>query len=296
MSYTYYTFDFQFVNRDGKAEKGFFKKKGVVEGGGISLDGMKIRYEDMYKVFRQHDKLLFVLYPAIAFAKELQKHILSGTNSLIIEIGMDAILDVKSLIDQRFSLEKANKHREELKAEGKEALFKTTPCPRCKSTVDLSMKKSTPYTFCEYCELVFSKLGQSIVNSEDFKICPECSYFNRVQYFPDAEFYYYGAEDNANFFGKKYYCDTCAQRDFKRQIVKNAPFLLAIPHTLRKKMQLESNIHPTLHEVTQANLLAQDGKLEEAEVLYLSLSLHNEFHPAVYYNSSVNHQLLSHFA
>jgi hypothetical protein len=146
------------------------------------------------------------------------------------------------------------------------------------------MKKSTPYTFCEYCELVFSKLGQSIVNSEDFKICPECSYFNRVQYFPDAEFYYYGAEDNANFFGKKYYCDTCAQRDFKRQIVKNAPFLLAIPHTLRKKMQLESNIHPTLHEVTQANLLAQDGKLEEAEVLYLSLSLHNEFHPAVYYN------------
>jgi hypothetical protein len=282
MGYVYYAFGFNFVKRNGK-KTGRLRLNGVLDSKGITFDGIRLNYQDFFKVMRQHNRLLFILYPAIAFPKALNDFILPDTNSFIVDVAEENVFLLKSHIDQHYSKLSAEAHREKLKAEGKENYFKTVSCPRCDSTIDLSLKKSSPYVFCQYCELVFSKHGKSVMNTDDYKICPECEYFNRVQYFPDAEVYYYRSE-SAFHFGSKYHCDSCAQADFERQIWRNLPYLLALPQTFMKKMKIDGNTHPTLKDVMQAVLYAQRLEIEQAEALFQSLSIYNEWHPAVYYN------------
>ncbi len=282
MNYIYFSFGFNFTDRNGK-KIGRMRRNGVLDGKGISFDGFRLNYEDFFKVMRQHEQVLFVLYPALGFPKELNEYIFKETNSFIIDVAPESVFMLKAYIDQYYSKKECQAHRQQLKSEGKEHYFKAIPCPRCEASVDISLKKSSPYIYCKYCELVFNKYGQSILSADDYKICPECSYFNRVRHFPDAEAYWYRSE-SAFHFGSKYYCDSCAEADFQVQISKNFPYLIALPHTISKKLKIDSEKHPTLSDVKMAVFYAQRHEIDKAEALFQSLNLHNEWHPAVYYN------------
>jgi hypothetical protein len=60
--------------------------------------------------------------------------------------------------------------------------------------------------------------------------------------------------------------------------------LIALPHTISKKLKIDSEKHPTLSDVKMAVFYAQRHEIDKAEALFQSLNLHNEWHPAVYYN------------
>jgi len=284
MGYTYYNFKFRFLNEEGKP-KSTFAQRGIVDEKGVwfSEDAL-LRYVDIYDIIREHNYLVFVLYPAIAAHHTVTDNVLPESNSIVLDVPKDQAFQIKAIMDERFTAKRAKKRFAELEASNQAKHFKTVKCPRCRSTIDLTFKKNTPYAYCDNCELVFNQHRHIMPNTEEHKICPECGYFNRVQYYPNAQMYFYG-EEKAFSNEEVFCCDSCADRLFQENIRKNTLFLVGLPKTLKIKFMQLSNTPPTLKGMTEANRIAfEGGDMAKAFRTYQSLILHNEFYPGVHYN------------
>ncbi len=282
MPSSYLNFRFHFLNEEGKKQS-IIPLNGRADGeSGLRLTEYAIPIEDIVHVYRHQEKLAVILKPYLALPKNLAVNVLPETSALLIEVADGFAFNVKSAIDQHLSRLHIAQARMRWEAEGKGKLFRTITCPVCEATTDTTAIFSE-YIYCHYCTTIFNQYRQLLLKSEQYNICPRCNYYGRLQMYPEVRFFWLPKEKEFSF-GENYICDTCAGRTYDETIWRNALYLVGLPFTLYLKYMMSKEQDPILTEMAQANRLAQDGNMVEADVLYSAMLLRNANHPGLLYN------------
>jgi len=275
-----FDFDFRFLNTNNKPTS-FFDKQGSIEDEGVYFDGEMLAFEDIQEVVRYRNRLSFIMEADARTA--VDEFLLPHFNGFIIRVEEDEAFDIKSMIDRKYTEIQVEERKEELKSQGELHNFRKAECPTCRSHLDLSYIKPTKYIFCRYCDSIFNKYG-NYTDLNDYKICPVCSYYNRLQVTPKVEAYFYGKDDKAFSFEKTYQCDSCTERELRPRFWKNVPFLVGAFADFIAKNRIETDIDSSYAELTKANLLGYWGQIEEAKPLYESMFLYVKDQPGVLYD------------
>lgn len=284
MPISYVNFRFRFYDNNGKTSS-FFPLQGRVDKEGISFEDETLWFVDISRVHLYHHKLVILLKPFIAIGKRVSDNILKETNCIALDIAepQDVAFDVKASIDQRLSKMYVQRIEKELKKDGLQRFFRQSHCPVCDSHIDLSLRKDTPLVYCPYCLNVFDKHGNILPDTEDYNICPECGYYNRLRERTEFHFYALRSERKAHI-KKRYCCDTCSERDISENLWKDALYLAALPNLLYQGFRNRRGGNPIYEQLTLANRYAQDGNFEKAHQIYTVLMLRNDGHPGIHLN------------
>ncbi len=281
MPSSYSNFRFRFINRWGSAATLFSANGRVDRENGIDLGGSQLQYDDLSDTLLDGNRVGLVLKPYLTLTRPLTDQLQANSTVLVIEIMDDFAFNIKSAIDQNRTSLAMEQLQHAGEAMGKPNLFRKIACPECYAQTDVS-NLASPWIYCHYCETIFNQFQQTLGKSEKYRLCPICQYYNRVQLFPEARFYFTPKESRASY-QEIECCDTCAQRLYETIVWKNAPFLFALPATWYLRFMYTDDRDPALAELAQANRLAQDGDLKQADVLYSSMVLRNENHPGLRY-------------
>jgi hypothetical protein len=255
----------------------------TIDEDGIVLNEEKIDFSDIYEVKWHDEQIAIEFYPYMALSKTLTDNIIRPTTALIIGIEDDMMTEVQQLLIQYLTTYQLHQIKNELENQGRVDEFRAEQCPVCKAMLDLTGYTPTNYIYCKHCETIFDKLRQPIPHSQNYKICPACDTYGRVQKF--TEFSCYVLKNERRFGVTQHeFCDTCAERLVDKILWKNALFLLGLPSTILMRTKAAENRSAFYAELSKANRYAQDGKFKEAEDLYMLMMLRNEKHPALWFN------------
>jgi hypothetical protein len=281
MPYTYVQFQFRYINEQGKHSSKLHS--GTIDETSIILNDEPLHFEDIHQIKWHKNRVAFELYPYLTLSSDISDHIIQRTTSIIIEVEDEMEKDVRNLATQYLTIFQGHQRRHELEKEGKKDAYRAEQCPNCTSIVDLTNYANTHYIYCKHCEIIFDKLRQQIPQTNNYRVCPECDTYDRVQEY--TEFSCYIVRNDRRFGIKEHeFCDTCAERLVDKILWKNALFLIALPSTLLLKSKATENRSEVFAELATANRFAQDGKLKAAEDLYMMMMLRNEKHPALWFN------------
>jgi hypothetical protein len=283
MPSSYLNFRFRYLNEQGKPTSVRYYQARIDDGTGIMLDNDAILIADIHEVFLYDNRIAIILRPFISLSKNIAENIIPHTSSIIIEVADNLASDAKSAIDQHRSALLIYAKKNQLSKEGKGYTFKAKQCPNCNALIDVTGLKETLFVYCKYCEVLFDKHNDLLPNSENYKICPECNYYNRVQYYPEFHFYALPKNIKAKY-QSHYCCDTCAQRYHEQTAWRNGFYLIGIPFNIYLKNKMSKGTNQLYAGLTEANRFAQDGNIREADIIYGSLLIRNEMHPGIYFN------------
>jgi hypothetical protein len=289
MPYTYVHFQFRFVNQEGNT-KGMSSHNAKIDEEGIMLQEEPLLFDDIHEIKWHKNRIAFELYPYLTLSPTLTEQIIPRTTSIIIEVEDELEKDVRNLSLQYLTTSQGYQKQHKLTLEGKKDSYRAEQCPNCTAILDLTNYANTHYIYCKHCEIIFDKLKQPIPQSENYRVCPECDFYDRVQDY--TEFSCYAVKNDRRFGIKEHeFCDTCAGRLLDKITWKNALFLVALPSTILMRGKATENRSAFYAEIAKANRFAQDGKLKPAEDLYMLMMLRNEKHPALWYNHGLAYLL-----
>ncbi len=275
-----FDFDFRFLNTDNKPTS-YFDKQGSIEQEGIYFDGEMLAFSEIQEVVRYRNRLSIIIKAGAKTA--VDEFLLPHFNGFMICVDEEEAFDIKSMMDREYTALQVEERKEELKGQGEVHNFRKSECPTCKSHIDLSYLQPTRYIFCKHCDSIFNKHG-NYTDLNDYKICPVCHYYNRIQITPKVEAYFYGKEDKAFAFQTTFQCDSCTKRELNSRIWKNMPFLIGAIGDFIARNRIETDIDSSYAELTRANLLGYQGQIEEAKPLYESMFLYVKDQPGVLYD------------
>jgi tetratricopeptide (TPR) repeat protein len=283
MPSSYIGFRFRYINEQGKPTSFFYHQARIDDSSGIMLGSDSIPIADIRDASLYGNQMAIVLRPYLALSKGIAENIIPNTSSFVIEIPDGLATDAKSALDQHRSALATFAKKKRLIQEGKGSFFRVEQCPHCDAVIDLTGLKETNYFYCKYCEIIFDKHKALLPKSENYKVCPECNYYNRVQEYPEFHFYAFPKKRKASY-KNHICCDTCAQRYHEQTAWRNIPYLVGIPFNFMLKNKMSKGVNEFYQGLTEANRFAQDGNIIEADVLYGLILLRNEQHPAILFN------------
>lgn len=274
-------FRFRYVGANGKPRR-LIRHTGSVTRDGIFLNQQRILFEDVYSVSAHRNQLIISLLPYATTTREVTEHIIPRYNCVVIQVEELLADKIKSIIDQRCTGMVAMEKWGDLEREERNKYFKHIACPRCDSIIDITDIRDSNLVHCKYCEAIFDRFGYMLAGSEDYKICPECGYYGRVQDYLDFQFHAMG-EDG---FSSRWYhcCDTCAHRIFLKDLWKNLALVAGFFVKSFEKLRSKRNRNPFYKELTEANYLAQNGDMVNANILYSMITFRNDGHPGLHLN------------
>ena len=281
MPYTYVQFQFRYIDEEGKYSSK--SQNANISEEGIILNEELLLFADIHRIKWHGKRVAFELYPYLTLSPEISDHIIKRTTSIMIEVEDDMEVDVRNLANQYLTIFQGYQRKHTLESEGKKENYRAEQCPNCTALVDLTNYTNTHYIYCKHCEIIFDRLRQQIPQTVNYRVCPECDTYDRVQEY--TEFSCYAVKNDRRFGVKEHeFCDTCAERLVDKILWKNALFLIALPSTLLLKAKAAENRSEIFAELATANRFAQDGKLKAAEDLYMLMVLRNEKHPGLWFN------------
>ncbi|MFT5914353.1 MAG: hypothetical protein ACI81T_000841 [Bacteroidia bacterium] len=275
-------FRYKYLNAAGKS-KMLGGDTGSVTRDGISLNNNLIFFRDVHKTGRHKNNVVISLKPYATVNREISENIIKSHNSLVIKVDEILAEKVKSIIDRQCTAMIARDKWGHLTREQRDKQFTRTECARCEAIIDLTETKVSNLVYCKYCETLFDKFGYALIDSEEYKVCPECGYYGRVQDYYD--FQAYNVYTDSEFSRRKHHCcDTCAHRMFQRNFWKNMLFIFGGAAVILEKIRSRRTRNPLYKDLQKANLLAQEGSYKDADVLYQEIILRNDRHPGIYMN------------
>ncbi len=264
----------------------FSGAKGRVTDQGIQFKWGKIAYGDIATTESRSNRLVLVLADGATLPKKIAKRVKDGM--LVLEVDSPKADKLEAAIDRNVSKLEAEKNRERLQAEGRAHEFRTTICPHCSATIDLSELPNTDYTYCRYCHTVFreNRLAQDgRLKEASYQTCDECGFFDRIRSYTEFYFYFllviYGFS-----YKERHMCDSCAGRLFWKTFVLNFVFVLGVPAALWLKIKSMLGRDPELAELAKANRLARRGNIQVFQPLYDHLLRIRPGHPGIYTNAA----------
>lgn len=273
-----------------------FKAKYVVNGQAVGFGRVKCRWTDdgifLGEDFLPFDSILdttsrdkrivMVLDPAFEPTGKMAKRLMEGHFIAIEPSGSARQLEMA--IDRRCSAREAATTRRQLEAEGRGHLIREEKCPACESTVDLSGLERTDYTYCRFCESLFTR--DRITDGNEYKTCDQCGMFDHIQ--PYTEFYFYFLLIVYGFSYKQVYlCHSCANKLFLKALGLNLIFVLGVPSAIWVKIKSAMNRKHDFEGLDKANALSKLGKSQEANQYYQAILANHPNHPAILMNKAL---------
>lgn len=274
------------------AEKGFFLARIFGEIARVNREGLFLGegcvfFQDIYKVSAVGKTLVITLFPFPTVNKVVSKHFLPRHTALVLRLNEDARA-AKAVIDRRISALKIGERLEGMSEAEKKRVFKKKNCPCCDAMIDLTYLDDTPYLYCAYCEALFDKHGYLMPGGNEYKICPESGYFDRVDKHRNFQMYYLYKEKKFSL--ENYVCgDAFARLLYKKNARKNAYFGLAWLANAQDEFRSKARAHPSYKLLAEANLLAMEGKIEDAAALYYKILVYQPHHPGIYLNYALGY-------
>ncbi len=274
-----------------------FKAHYVVDGQTVGFGSLKCRWTDDGLVFgddalpfdaildtQSRDKrIVFALDQQFTPTGKMAKRMMQGRVIALEPHGISA-RDLEMAIDKQCSIREAAARRRELEASGQGHLIREETCPVCESTVDLSGLDRTDYTYCRFCETLFTRATHT--NGKDFRTCDHCGMFDHIQ--PYTEFYFYFLLIVYGFSKKQVYlCHSCAHKMFLKALGLNFIFILGVPSAIWVKIKSMMNRSHSFEGLAKANALAKAGKPMEAAHHFQQVLAQNPNHPAVLMNRAI---------
>jgi Zn-finger nucleic acid-binding protein len=277
------SFKFRFIKKGQAAH--IMSKKGQADDIGLELGGDRIRYEEVVDTTSRDNRLIVVFRPGAELGPVVGKN-LAEAGIAIIEVYKIGVRTLERYIDRRSSLKQTEQRRARLAQEGKLNLFRTLACPCCAATVDVSELDRTTYVYCRFCESVFKDGGEVVTLGDVYRVCDECSIFDRVQSYTEFYFYFllvvYGFSHK-----KRHLCDNCAGRTFWKVLAINAVFMLGVPSAIWMKVKSMRGREARLAELPSANALAKKGKVDAAHMVFATLYERLPDHPGLLYDQGL---------
>lgn len=261
-------------------------KKGIADEENLTLGKHSLKYDDIIDTVTRDNRLILVLSTEAQLDKKLAKF-LNDDVCLVLEIFKVKTLKLERYIDRKCSLRQIEKNKQRLKKEGKANLFKTSVCPACNATIDLSELPNTQFTYCRFCESVFSKSGLSTDGSQ-YKICDECGLFGRVRGYTEAYFYFFIVVYGYSY-KKRFLCDCCVNGVFWKTLLYNLIFILGVPSSIWMKIKSMSGRDDRDKDLALSIKLSKKGNYEQAGEIYRRLHQNYHGHPGIYFNEALCH-------
>ncbi|MFH1377126.1 MAG: hypothetical protein ABIH86_00035 [Planctomycetota bacterium] len=280
-------FKFRFT-REGKVLS-MFRAKGEANEEGLTLDKTLIPYESIQLTQMKERYLAIVLSPdASVEIKESLAKVMAAPDVLLIDAGRKKNEQINRYVNLMISGVQAQLHREALEAKGQAELFRAVQCPHCGAIIDLSELDKTRYSFCRFCETVFTDAGDIVTKGDEYRICPECGYFDRVKnytefYFLFLVWFYYIS------YKQRLLCRNCSKKiALKMFFVNILGFIGWIP-TFIMIIQSMTGHDPSLKSLSKANILSQKKMVRQAVPIYESMAERLPEHPGLLFNQAKAH-------
>ncbi len=279
--------NFKFRYVVGGNTRGLRFKTGAFAADSMAFGDDHVPYETIIDTVTRGNRVIIALAPEFAPSGKLAKSLNEG-GLLVLEprgIGARAL---EMAIDRECSTREAERLHRTLKAQGQEHLIRTEMCPVCDSTVDLSGLEATQYVYCRFCESIFSADRSQVTSGEQYRICDDCSMFDRIQAYPEFYFYFllivYGFS-----YKKRFLCDSCAHRLFLKALGLNLLFLIGLPTAIWVKIKSMVGREERFAALPEANALARAGQPREASLGYDAILRNQPNHPAILRNQAMGH-------
>lgn len=281
-----YTFRYSFVN-DTNVVKSLVTTVGRVNREGIILGSERIFFEDIYRVDVFHNNVILALFPFPTVSKEITERFIPRHSTIVLKVKQYPE-DLKNAINNRLSFLKVQERLTGMSKDEKKHFFQKMNCPHCDCGIDLTDLVKTPYIYCQYCESLFDKHGYLPPGGNQYKTCPETSFFDRIGEHTDFRMYYLYKE--SKFQSRKYFCsDALAEIFFKENALKNAVFGVGLVVNAWDKLRSASKRHPAFEYLTEGNVFAMQGKMTEADEHYYKVLLRHPNHPGVHLNYALGY-------
>jgi tetratricopeptide (TPR) repeat protein len=191
--------------------------------------------------------------------------------------------EVQSIINRRVSMARLNDRRVGMTEEEIKNVFRKANCPHCDAAIDLTGLPFSHYIYCNYCDTIFDSFGYEIPGGNEYRVCPESGYYDRIKHY--TEYAIYLLRHERSFHVRRYMCgDAYAHLFFEKNFVKNLTLLVGAVLSLIVKIRSSINRNPNYPELVKANLHAMKGEVAEADYIYELLLNRNKHHPGLYYN------------
>jgi tetratricopeptide (TPR) repeat protein len=271
------SFKFRYVI--GGQPSGFLSQAGKATGQELLLGEESLSYDEIVDTTVRDDRLLLAISPKGNLGKKLSKAMING-NLVAREVYKVEALNLERHIDRICSRRKAETNRQRLIDAGKGELFRFAVCPECHAIIDLSELGESRYTYCRFCETIFTRSKEISTKGSVYRICNECGMFDRVRGY--TEFYFYFLLVAYGFSMKRrYVCDNCADSIFRKTLLLNLIFLLGVPSSIYLKLKSLTGREPFLRELAKANALARKGRYKEAAPIFTKLQSKYPEHPGL---------------
>ena len=279
------SFNFTFDIKDGM-EFTWNGAKGIVNDQELVLGETGMSLAAVAETLARPERLIIALRDGAQVPQELHKRINEGV--LVLNILTNDSLKIKRHIDRFASAIAARMHKEQLDAAGQTAAFRSTLCPYCQATINLTGFAETAYFYCPYCESLYLTGGALISKGDDYCVCDECEMFGRVQEYKIFYFYFllvvYGWRSQ-----QRCLCDGCARSALLKALLINLIFILGVPVALWGLMRSYMGQDPRFEQLLEANDYARDGSPDLAGNLYQAMSGKNPMNPAFAMNKALGH-------
>lgn len=275
-------FKFKYV-RGGRVY-GLRSQKGTAQESELVLGEESLPYDSILQAFALEKRLVLAIAKGTRLGKKMGE---AYTGQVIpLEIYNVNAVSLAQLINQTCSRKSALRRRQSLETQGKGDQFKAVKCPQCQSAVDVSELPSSRYTYCRYCETVFSNNPEEQLDGATYHICTNCSMFGRVKGYTEAYFIFLVFAYRYSY-KRVYLCDNCAHDLFKKMLLRNFIFILGIIPSVYVKLSSVTGRSAAARTLNRANALARKGKAEEAAAVYQQLYDHYPQHPALLMNEGL---------
>ncbi|MBB6460626.1 tetratricopeptide repeat protein [Flammeovirga kamogawensis] len=264
---TPFVFSFRTYN-EHKKRNFFIPKLGNVNDQGITLSNELISYHDINSTtfFDGYLVITFSKYPILG--KEISSWYIKKNNCIILKSEM--IKDIKLAFDL-FATRNAKSKR---------------ICGHCENTIDWDNHLDSQYQYCNECHSISDKHGLLFSNGEQFDICPETGYYDRLGKRKKYEYFIF--DKKLYFRTTKYFGgDNLGIEFFHKNILKNCMFLIGVPGTLFEFYKANQGHHPDFTELAEANFASRCGELKEAADLYTKMQMRLPYFPALHYNLAI---------
>jgi len=259
-------FKYKLLNARGE-EAGVFSKRGELTADEIVLDKTRIPLLAVAQTAVRMNRLILVVATGDQRLVTTAVAITSGASRGSRQARARAI---KQAIDRICSASWADRHRDQLRQQGRAAEFHAEDCPYCGATIDLSGFDPSPQVYCPYCQVVATLGPDAPPDEAAYRLCNACGYYSRPSAFTSTYIVFLCAAVIWRL-RTTTRCNACMRSEALKMLLVNTPFVIGIPWTavaLTRAYFGGSTLSAAFAGLDAANYAARKKKWRKAEDLY----------------------------
>ncbi len=266
-------FRFHEVDDHGR-ETGLRSRPGRFDGQTLWLSVAALSVADIRKTQRRHNRLIVHLAPESPMG--------SFTRTVAFNVNSGPIGALHASLNELVSARRAQTRHRELGDEGTAGSFRSTECPHCRSTLDLTGFAETPQVYCDFCDTVYTADGSGPEDEAEFSLCDRSRLYARSRSFIES----FVPWDRH----RVHVCNAAFRHTAAQMFLCNLPLVIGMPNAayqlFRTRLGGDARSR-AFHGLQRANVQALTGHTDRAISSYRALAERLGPAAGVHYNEGL---------